>query len=371
MSQKANQKNSSYLQIRGVSKTFGNFTAIKEISFEAGHGELISVLGPSGCGKTTLLRVIAGLDKQDRGQVIVENRDLSDYPISKRNFGIVFQSYALFPNLTARQNMAYGLKSRRLKREQIEKRVEELLQLTGLKGMGQRYPAQLSGGQQQRVALARAIALSPDLLLLDEPLSALDAKVRVTLRLEIRRLQQRLGVTTIMVTHDQEEALTMADRILVMDRGEVVQDGTPHQIYEQPATPFVASFIGSMNFIGNAVKKDSCVYKVGEHLLHVSKDNGSSAIKNEAGALLAIRPENVMLLPSGGEIKPNVIRAKVESIEYRGPLFRVALRVPFGGERGVSIESDIPSERIGRLDIRENMDLPIHFPTDRLRVYQA
>lgn len=370
MSQRANQKNSAYLKIRDINKSFGSFTALKDISFDGGRGELISILGPSGCGKTTLLRVIAGLEKQDTGAVVVENRDLSRYPISKRNVGIVFQSYALFPNLTARQNIAYGLKTRRVKRVEIEQRVEELLQLTGLKGLGRRYPAQLSGGQQQRVALARAIAVSPDLLLLDEPLSALDAKVRVMLRLEIRRLQQRLGVTTIMVTHDQEEALTMADRILVMDRGELIQEGTPHEIYEQPATPFVASFIGSMNFIGNAVKKDRGVYKVGEHLLHVSGENCSSAIKRDAGAILAIRPENVMILP-GEEIRPNVMRAHVESIEYRGALFRVGLRLALGGDRRSVIESDMPSERIGRLNIREKMDVPICFPTDRLRVYQA
>ncbi|MBF0379009.1 MAG: putative 2-aminoethylphosphonate ABC transporter ATP-binding protein [Desulfamplus sp.] len=370
MSQKANLKNSGYLRVKNIDKSFGSFRALKNVSFQADRGELISVLGPSGCGKTTLLRVVAGLEKQDSGEVFVGDRDLSNYPISKRNVGIVFQSYALFPNLTARQNIAYGLKTRKLKKSEIDRKVDALLQLTGLKGLGRRYPAQLSGGQQQRVALSRAIAVSPDILLLDEPLSALDAKVRVMLRLEIRQLQQRLGVTTIMVTHDQEEALTMADRILVMDQGKLVQEGTPHEIYEHPATPFVASFIGSMNFIGNAVKQDQGVYKVGEHILHVSGENGSAQIKEQSGAILAIRPENVMILPNE-EGRANVIKAQVEAIEYRGAMFRVGLKLPLGGDTKVLIESDMPSEKISRLNISENMVIPVHFPTDRLRVYQA
>ncbi len=373
MTPKAKQ-NKLYLKVRNVTKRFGTFTALKDVSFEAGQGEFISVLGPSGCGKTTLLRVVAGLEKQDSGQVVVEDRDVSDFPVSKRRMGIVFQSYALFPNLTARQNIAYGLKSRKVTQDEIKQRVDDLLELVGLKGMGRKYPARLSGGQQQRVALARAIALSPDLLLLDEPLSALDAKVRVMLRSEIRSLQQRLGVTAIMVTHDQEEALTMADRILVMNQGELIQNGSPYEIYDRPATPFVAAFIGSMNFISSAVKKEKGLYQIGAHLLQVSNENGSSGLKKQSSAILAIRPEDVMVLPKGGESevnKPNVMNARVENMEYRGSVFRVKLRLSMAGNENSLIHSDIPSEKIGRLKIRETMEVPVHFPTDRLRVYSA
>jgi iron(III) transport system ATP-binding protein len=236
-----------FLTVAEITKTFGRLAALRDVAFQARRGEFLCVLGPSGCGKTTLLRVIAGLETQDRGRVYFEGRDVSSLPVSRRNVGIVFQSYALFPNLTAGQNIAYGLKSRRGDTHPTRRRVEDLLRLVGLEGLEAKYPRQLSGGQQQRVALARAMALSPDLLLLDEPLSALDAQVRVLLRAEVRNLQRRLGVTTIMVTHDQEEALTMADRILVMDRGEIVQDGTPMEIYRKPATPFVAFRMPSRN----------------------------------------------------------------------------------------------------------------------------
>jgi len=365
--------NNSYLSVRNLTKSFGKFNALHDISFETGHGEFISVLGPSGCGKTTLLRVIAGLDKQDAGEVLIENMNVSNYPVFKRNVGIVFQSYALFPNLSARQNIAYGLKSRKVPTEKIVRRVDELLRLVRLKGMGRKYPAQLSGGEQQRVALARAIALSPALLLLDEPLSALDAKVRIMLRGEIKDLQQQLGITTIMVTHDQEEALTMADRILVMDQGKLIQNGTPYEIYDRPATPFVAAFIGSMNFIQQAVRKGKGVYKVGDYLLHVMGENGASDIKNESEALLAIRPEDVILMPKGldnnDKYKLNVMQARIEGLEYRGPIFRVTLRLPMTADIGPVIESDLPSEKIGRFDLREEMNVPIYFPADRLRVY--
>ena len=212
-------------------------------------GEFVCFLGPSGCGKTTLLRSIAGLDPQTSGTIEQGGRDVSNLPPAARDFGIVFQSYALFPNLTVAANVGYGLTSRRQPRAQTAARVAELLALVGLADQGAKYPGQLSGGQQQRVALARALAISPGLLLLDEPLSALDARVRVRLRQEIKELQRRVGVTTIMVTHDQEEALTMADRIVVMNHGRIEQIGSPSEIYRNPATAFVADFIGAMTFI--------------------------------------------------------------------------------------------------------------------------
>jgi iron(III) transport system ATP-binding protein len=354
------------LRVVEVTKTFGRFTALKDISFEARRGEFVCILGPSGCGKTTLLRIIAGLEKQDCGRVLFQARDVSSLPVSKRNVGIVFQSYALFPNLTAAQNIGYGLKNRRQDRDAVGKRVEDLLQLVGLELMGPKYPAQLSGGQQQRVALARAMALSPDLLLLDEPLSALDAQVRIMLRSEIRGLQQRLGVTTIMVTHDQEEALTMADRILVMDHGRIVQDGTPLEIYHRPATPFVAAFIGAMNFIGNAVKESVGMVRIGGVSLKV--ENGPDHIAPGVPITVAIRPEDV-LVGKAGENGTNVLSARVSGLEFRGPRYRVTIRLPLGDAGVSTIQADIPIEMIRRLGIREDADVSIQLPADRIRVY--
>jgi iron(III) transport system ATP-binding protein len=355
-----------YLRVVEVTKTFGRFTALEDISFEARRGEFVCILGPSGCGKTTLLRIIAGLEKQDAGRVFFQGRDVSTLPVSKRNVGIVFQSYALFPNLTAAQNIGYGLKNRRQDKGAVRKRVEELLQIVGLELMGPKYPAQLSGGQQQRVALARAMALSPDLLLLDEPLSALDAQVRIMLRSEVRALQQRLGVTTIMVTHDQEEALTMADRILVMDHGRIVQDGTPLEIYNLPATPFVASFIGAMNFIGNAVKESVGMVRIGGVSLKV--EDGSDQIAPGVPVTVAIRPEDV-LVGKAGENATNALSARVGGLEFRGPRYRVTFRLPLGNAIDSTIQADIPIEMIRRLGIREDAEVSIQLPAERIRVY--
>jgi iron(III) transport system ATP-binding protein len=238
-----------YLRVRAISKRFGSFAGLEDVSLDIYAGEFVSFLGPSGCGKTTLLRAISGLDIQTGGTIEQGGRDISRLPVSQRDFGIVFQSYALFPNLTIAENVGYGLRSQRRPRQEIAARVGELLELVGLPDQAPKYPAQLSGGQQQRIALARALALSPGLLLLDEPLSALDARVRARLRGEIRDLQRRLGITTIMVTHDQEEALTMSDRIVVISKGRVEQIGTPDEIYNRPASTFVADFIGKMNFL--------------------------------------------------------------------------------------------------------------------------
>ena len=246
-----------YLVIRNVTKRFGSFLALDDVSLDVYRGEFVSFLGPSGCGKTTLLRAISGLDIQNTGAIEQDGRDISRLPVGARDFGIVFQSYALFPNLNVRDNVAYGLVSEGLPREEINRRVTALLALVGLPEQARKYPIQLSGGQQQRVALARALALSPGLLLLDEPLSALDARVRARLRGEIRDLQGRLGITTIMVTHDQEEALTMSDRIVVMNAGRIEQVGTPGEIYGRPATPFVADFVGRMNFLEGRILDDT------------------------------------------------------------------------------------------------------------------
>jgi iron(III) transport system ATP-binding protein len=359
--------NETYLAVDRVSKSYGKFVALSDVSFSARRGEFLSILGPSGCGKTTLLRLIAGLEPQSQGKVIIAGRDVSDYPVSKRNLGIVFQSYALFPNLSARNNIAYGLQSRGASRGEIVSRVDELLELVGLGGMGRKYPAQLSGGQQQRVALARALAVSPGLLLLDEPLSALDAKVRLLLRGEIRQLQKRLGITTVMVTHDQEEALTMADRILIIEKGRLVQDGTPHDVYDRPATPFVASFIGAMNFIPNVVKVYDGVYDLGSHHVQVGVENGSAALPLGSKVTIAIRPEDVLI---GLDTVPaNTLPTRVMAMEYRGAQFRLNLSLPGSGLDRVRLDADVSAEKVRRLQIHPEMELPVHLPHNRLRVY--
>lgn len=304
------------LKIESLCKEFGDFTALKSIDLEIHEGEFVCFLGPSGCGKTTLLRAIAGLELQTRGKVYQNNKDISLLPPQKRDFGIVFQSYALFPNLTLEDNIAYGLKNQGYNKSRIQERVKELLELIGLEGSEKKYPAQLSGGQQQRVALARALATEPGLLLLDEPLSALDARVRLHLRQQIKSLQQKLGVTTVMVTHDQEEALTMADRIVVMNHGVIEQVGTPEEIYRQPVNAFVASFVGSMNLIPIEVTSPSSVL-----LGHQSIPSLPHELSTGDSASLAIRPEEIELFDQ----KPydNAVEARVVHTEYLGAFLRV------------------------------------------------
>lgn len=283
--------NQPYLNIENVVKQFGQFTALKNISLAIQKGEFVCFLGPSGCGKTTLLRAIAGLDLPTSGAIFQNGQETTFLPPEKRDFGIVFQSYALFPNLTVQENIAVGLKNQGMSTKEALETVEMWLETIGLPTSGEKFPNQLSGGQQQRVALARALALSPGLLLLDEPLSALDAKVRVHLRNEICKLQRKLGITTIMVTHDQDEALSMADRIVVMNHGVIEQVGTSQEIYQQPATRFVAEFVGSMNFIETSVATDSQV-RIAETLMPAPS---LTNLKIQRGDRfdLAVRPESI------------------------------------------------------------------------------
>src|SRR5215207_557415 len=311
---------SSLLEVRNLSKRFGDFIALGDISLDIAEGEFVCFLGPSGCGKTTLLRAIAGLDPQSSGTIHQKGRDISALPPAKRDFGIVFQSYALFPNLTVTDNVGYGLVSRREGKAAIGRRVNELLTLVGLPDAGPKYPAQLSGGQQQRVALARALATSPGLLLLDEPLSALDAKVRVRLRDEIRAVQKRLGVTTVMVTHDQEEALAMADRIVVMNHGAIEQVGTPEEIYRAPASPFVADFVGHMTFL-DAVVSGPATIRVGALELRVGND---SPLPPGSPVRVAMRPEDVRTR-SIDEQTANRFEARVERLAFLGAFCRAEL----------------------------------------------
>ncbi|MFQ5995772.1 MAG: putative 2-aminoethylphosphonate ABC transporter ATP-binding protein [Acidiferrobacterales bacterium] len=357
----ADDRGALYLRISNVTKMFGAFTALKDISLDVYQGEFVCFLGPSGCGKTTLLRAIAGLDIQTSGRIEQGGADISSLPPTERDFGIVFQSYALFPNLTVYKNVAYGLENRRMKKADVHKRVRELLELIGLPQEERKYPAQLSGGQQQRIALARALATSPGLLLLDEPLSALDAKVRVHLRHEVRELQKRLGVTTIMVTHDQEEALTMADRIVVMNHGVIDQIGTPLEIYREPATSFVADFIGTMNFLPGAM--------AGPHRVHL----GSLDLACEVDGLavgtevtIAIRPEDIVV-QGAEDSDENAIEVRVESTEFLGSFLRVDLASEAMGE--VRLRADLSINLVRRMNISEGDMLPILVPKERIRIY--
>lgn len=362
-----NDSQRSHLVVAGVYKYFGGFAALEDVSFQVDPGEFVSILGPSGCGKTTILRVVAGLDEPTCGKVYLGGRDVSGWPVAKRNVGIVFQNYALFPNLTAARNVAYGLENRKAGRGEIRAKVKALLELVGLSGQEDKYPAQLSGGQQQRVALARAMALDPDLLLLDEPLSALDAKVRLRLRGEIRDLQRRLGVTTIMVTHDQEEALTMADRILVMNRGEIVQYGTPHEIYNHPATPFVASFIGSMNFLEGAAVVGEDRLQVGGMLLW---GEVCGQLPSAQDAVVAIRPEDVLINPNG-DAGPNLLRAEIQSCEYRGSHYRVRCALLLGPGKRHSLVAEVSTEKFHRLGLRDGLRVMVDLPPEKLHVFSA
>src|SRR5215467_2631650 len=283
----------AHLELQNLHRDFGTVKALDGIEIALGEGEFLSLLGPSGCGKTTALRLVAGFDRPDDGRIVVDGRDVTRISPNKRDMGMVFQAYSLFPNMTARQNVAFGLRIRGQKRDERDKRVLELLDLVGLSHAVDRYPHQLSGGMQQRVALARALAIEPRVLLLDEPLSALDAKVRVQLREEIRRIQLELGITTLYVTHDQEEALSISDRVAVMYGVRIEQIGTPAEMYGSPATPFVAEFIGTMNRLVSRIAADGLVEYAGRRL---PVDAAKGLPANER-VLLLVRPETVDLEP--------------------------------------------------------------------------
>ncbi len=351
-----------HLSVRGVSKRFGSFTALKDVSLDVQAGEFVCFLGPSGCGKTTLLRAIAGLDPQDSGQIFIGGRDVSKLPPAARDFGIVFQSYALFPNLTVADNIAFGLVNRRSATAAVQRRVAELLETIGLPEQADKYPVQLSGGQQQRVALARALATSPSLLLLDEPLSALDARVRLRLRDELKALQRRLGITTIMVTHDQDEALGLADRMVVMNQGVIDQVGSPREIYGAPRTAFVADFVGTMNFVDCvALAADSV--RVGPLEIRLGQPHGLAA--GGAGRL-GIRPEAVQVHTHlNGDA--NALMARVEEVGFHGGFVRASLS-PLEAP-GARIAADL-STGLDRLPtLTPGVEIPISLPPQRLRVF--
>ena len=360
----------SYLQIDRLTKKFGDFTALDEVSLEVYEGEFICFLGPSGCGKTTFLRAIAGLDIQNSGTVSQAGKDISALPPSERDFGIVFQSYALFPNLTCERNIGFGLENQKVSKADIAKRVAELLEMVGLADQGKKYPAQLSGGQQQRIALVRARATSPGLLLLDEPLSALDAKVRTYLRHEMKLLQRRLGVTTVMVTHDQEEALTMADRIVVMNQGVIEQIGTPIEIYREPSTLFVADFVGAMNLIEGKASSNNSV-KVGDATFTSREHN----LQMDSPVIVAIRPEDIVPHGEGTSSQgvfetgdtENIFDAAVEDMEFLGSFWRVSLNSSDFGD--AVLVADMSINAVRHMAVEIGKTISVEFQSDQLRVF--
>jgi putative spermidine/putrescine transport system ATP-binding protein len=322
-----------FLELTDVQKRFGATTAVESFNLVAEQGEFVSFLGPSGCGKTTTLRMIAGFEQPTAGTITINGRDVTYVPPNKRDVGMVFQSYALFPNMTVADNIGFGLKVRKRSKDEIRKRVGELLEIVNLPDKGGRYPYQLSGGQQQRVALARALAFEPQVLLLDEPLSALDAKIRVALRQEIRQIQRKLGITTVYVTHDQEEALSLSDRVVVMSEGRIEQVGTPFEIYNFPTTAFVASFVGTLNVLPGLVRDagrgELSIAGQAVRLGHSFEGSSGREIK------VALRPEMVSLGAIDGQ---NQLTGKVTDVSFLGSIVR--MRIGLENEGGPVVVLD-------------------------------
>jgi putative spermidine/putrescine transport system ATP-binding protein len=343
-----------YLELQHLHKRFGEFTAIEEIDVALEPGEFLSLLGPSGCGKTTALRIVAGFERPTSGQIVVEGKDLTHVPPNHRDMGMVFQAYSLFPNMNAQDNVEFGLRVRRKAPAERKRKVAELIELVGLSAAAKRYPHQLSGGMQQRVALARALAIEPRVLLLDEPLSALDALVRVQLREEIRRLQTQLGITTLYVTHDQEEALSISDRVAVLTQGRIEQIGAPAEIYNEPKTPFVAEFIGTMNRLEATVTDDGEVDFQGTRL---RVDNARGCRSGER-VLVLVRPETLAVEPSGNGTG---LGGKVVAHIFLGATTRVKVDAA-----GQELSADVPSTRAAALPVGARVSAT--FPAESARV---
>jgi len=348
-----------YLELQELHKRFGDFTAIQEIDISLEGGEFLSLLGPSGCGKTTALRIVAGFERPTHGRVVVEGKDLTAVPPNRRDMGMVFQAYSLFPNMSAEDNVEFGLRVRGQHAGDRKKRVAELIELVGLTEAAKRYPHQLSGGMQQRVALARALAIEPRVLLLDEPLSALDALVRVQLREEIRRLQTQLGITTLYVTHDQEEALSISDRVAVLSKGRIEQIGVPAEIYNEPATPFVAEFIGTMNRLeatvtnpdGGEVDHKGTRLRVGDTR---GKQSGERV-------LVLVRPETLAVERAPDGAGEGALGGEVVAHIFLGSTTR--LKIDAAGEE---LSADVPSTTAGTLPVGTRVRAS--FPAESARV---
>jgi putative spermidine/putrescine transport system ATP-binding protein len=334
----------AYLELQNLHRDFGTVKALNGIDISLGEGEFLSLLGPSGCGKTTALRLVAGFDRPNRGSIVVDGKDVTNVAPSKRDMGMVFQAYSLFPNMTARQNVEFGLRIRGRDKADRGKRVGDLLELVGLGHAADRYPHQLSGGMQQRVALARALAIEPRVLLLDEPLSALDAKVRVQLREEIRRIQLELGITTLYVTHDQEEALAVSDHVAVMYGGVIEQMGTPAEMYTAPATPFVAEFIGTMNRL-EATVTDGSQGDV-EHAGMRLRVDAARGRRNGERVLVLIRPESLELEAATNGAAPNAFAGEVLTQTFLGPVTRLKV-----SGSGTNLIADMSTARAAALPV--------------------
>jgi len=349
------------INLEELTKRFGEVAAVDGIDLEMPGGEFFTMVGPSGCGKTTTLRMIAGFERPTSGRIVLDGVDVADVPPHKRNVNTVFQSYALFPHLDVAGNVAFGLKYKRLTKEEQRQRVAEALALVQLTDYGKRKPSQLSGGQQQRVALARALVLTPQVLLLDEPLGALDARLRKDLQVELKALQAELGITFVFVTHDQEEALTMSDRVAVMSGGHVEQAGTPREIYEEPATLFVADFLGVSNLLSGEAEADgpgACMLRVGERVLRAA--TGATASRGAVKAM--IRPERVVVEPAETP-GDNRLPGLVERAVYVGPTHELHVRV-IGGSL---LKATIPNDG-SALAHAEGSAVTLHLPADAVRV---
>jgi len=323
------------VELHDLAKSYGGTVAVAGVSLDVAEGELVALLGPSGCGKTTTLRMIAGFIEASTGRVLIGGRDVTHLPPYRRDTGMVFQGYALFPHMTAAENVAFGLEMRRVDKGAIAARVAEALRLVRLDGLGERMPRELSGGQQQRVALARALVVNPAVFLLDEPLSNLDAKLRHEVRIEIRQLQQRLGLTTIFVTHDQEEALTLADRLVLMNKGTIQQIGSPADLYTRPANLFVADFIGKANVIRGRLESPSSFASTGGMAVRCATNvQGGGGMAGGASAALVLRPERITLsaapMPAPVGWPANAIGGRIERLTYLGPITEYLVRCDTG-----------------------------------------
>jgi ABC-type Fe3+/spermidine/putrescine transport system ATPase subunit len=350
------------LRFENLTKRYGSLTAVDHVNLEIQEGEFICFLGPSGCGKTTVLRMVTGFETVTEGQVVFDNQVINDLIPRKREFGIVFQSYALFPNMTVEENIAFGLKMRKMPKKAVSERVDEMLELIGLSGWRTLYPAQLSGGQQQRVALVRALAPNPQVLLLDEPLSALDAKIRLRLRAEIKRLQQELKKTMIHVTHDQEEALSIADRVVVMEGGQFRQVGRPIDIYKHPTCSFVADFVGTSNFFEG--RRNGDTVDIGKRQIKVTL-NGAAA--NEAVSL-SIRPENVEVFKNGAppvvDEPMNLVPGRIEVVVFQGAAVRLLIEID-----GEEVIADINEKEFAQRSLKRGDEVFLYFPPEAFLVF--
>ncbi len=345
---------SAFLKVENISVGYGATTVLDKLDLGIGKGEFVALLGSSGCGKTTLLRTIAGFAKPFVGSIQVAGRDVTQMPPDKRGMALVFQSYALWPHMTVAQNIGYGLKLQKRPRGDIEARVTEMQNLLGLSGLGNRKPGQLSGGQRQRVALGRALAIDPEILLLDEPLSNLDARIRLTVRHEIRSLQKRLGITAIHVTHDREEAMVMADRIVIMNAGRIEQQGTPEEVYNKPASPFVAAFMGAENLLSMRAKLQSDQIELVEGEFNAAAVTPQSGRALTSGAVdVRFRAEAARLARSGDRtvLDPGALelRGQVASVSYPGGHWRHAVRL---GDHEILVDANSPFDQGETVKVR-------------------